>query len=128
MLKLNRSIVHGQMDSPKLFYKHLCNGMSKLGFQAADSDPCLFIHKTEKIVVLNHCDDQIWLSPDNSLIESHVQKLKDLGYDPTLEGKGDNMFGFLGIEIKHQNQAIELTQTGLIEKVINCCGMSSVER
>ena len=35
------------------------------------------------------------------------------------------MFGFLGIKIKRQNQATELTQTGLIEKVINYCGMSS---
>ena len=65
MLKLNKSI-HGQMDSPQVHHEHLCNEMSKLGFQAADSDPCLFIHKTEKIVVLNYCDDQIWLSPGSA--------------------------------------------------------------
>ena len=54
VLKLNKSI-YGQMDSPKLFYEHLCKGMNQLGFQNADSDPCLFIHKTEKIMVLNYC-------------------------------------------------------------------------
>ena len=78
VLKLNKSI-YGQMDLPKLFYEHLCKGMSQLGFQASDSDPCLFIHKTEKIMVLNYCDDQIWLSPDNALIESYVKKLQAIG-------------------------------------------------
>ena len=43
VLKLNKSI-YGQMDSPKLLYEHLCDGMSKLAFQAANSDPCLIVH------------------------------------------------------------------------------------
>ena len=113
------------MDLPKLFYEHLCKGMSQLGFQASDSDPCLFIHKTEKIMVLNYCDDQIWLSPDNALIESYVKKLQAIGYDLTLEDKGDNVFGFLGIKIQQKNGTIELTQTGLIDKVIAYLGMNN---
>ena len=111
------------MDSPKLFYEHLCNGMDKLGFVPADSDPCLFLHKTKPIMVLNYCDDQIWLSPDNDLIEEYVEKLKNLGYDLTIEPKGD-VFGFLGIEFNSENGHIELTQRGLIDKVINYTGMS----
>ena len=124
VLKLNKSI-YGQMDSPKLFYQHLCKGMTKLGFVAADSDPCLFIHKKEKIMVLNYCDDQIWLCPDNAKIEEYVTKLKGLGYDLTLEDKGDNVFGFLGIEIQNKDGTIEWTQKGLINKVINYLGMSN---
>ena len=122
VLKLKKSL-HGQMDSPKLFYEHLCNGMDKLGFVPADSDPCLFLHKTKPIMVLNYCDDQIWLSPDNDLIEEYVEKLKNLGYDLTIEPKGD-VFGFLGIEFNSENGHIELTQRGLIDKVINYTGMS----
>jgi Reverse transcriptase (RNA-dependent DNA polymerase) len=72
VLKLNKSI-NGQMDSTKLFYDHLCKGMTKLGFTTADSDPCPFIHKKEKIMVLNYCDDQIRLSPSNDVIKSFVQ-------------------------------------------------------
>ena len=41
--------------------------------------------------------DQIWLCPDNDLIESYVDKLKNLGYDLELESKGD-IYSFLGIE------------------------------
>ena len=89
--------IYGQVDSPKLFYEHLSRGMLKLGFQPSQSDLCLFLHQTEKIMVLNYCDDQIWLSPDNDLIESYVLKLKNLGYDLELESQGD-IYSFLGIE------------------------------
>ena len=124
VLKLNKSI-YGQMDSPKLFYEHLCKGMTKLGFVTSDSDPCLFIHKTEKIMVLNYCDDQIWLSPTNEMIEKYVKKLQDLSYDLSIEDKGDNIFGFLGIEIQRRGKDFELTQKGLIDKVIKYCNMEN---
>lgn len=70
-----KKCIYGQFNFPKLFYEHLCAGLSTLGFEAAQSDPCLFIHKEHKLMVLNYCDDQIWLSPDMSLIEEYVQKL-----------------------------------------------------
>ena len=114
--------IYGQVNSPKLFYEHLSKGMETLGFRATDSDPCLFIHQEHPIMVLNYCDDQIWLCPDNALIESYVGKLKALKYDLTLEPKGSKqegtIFGFLGINFKCKDGNIELTQTGLINKVI----------
>ena len=76
-------------------------------------------------MVLNYCDDQIWLCPNNDKIEEYVGKLKDLGYDLTLEDKGDNMFGFLGIEIQHHDGMIEMTQKGLIDKVIQYLDMTN---
>ena len=124
VLKLNKSI-YGQIDSPKLFYEHLSRGMKQLGFEPSASDPCLFIHRTEKIMVLNYCDDQIWLCPDNSTIEKYVGKLKDIGYDLTLEDSKDDVFGFLGIEIQNKDGTIELTQKGLIDKVINYLDMAN---
>ena len=123
VLMMNKSI-YGQVDSPKLFYEHLSRGMDKLGFDPSESDPCLFIHRTEKVMVLNYCDDQIWLSPDNDLIEEYVAKLAGAGYDLTLEPDGD-IFGFLGINFETQGPKIQLTQTGLIEKVINYTMMSN---
>ena len=73
-------------------------------------------------MVLNYCDDQIWLSPDMSLIEEYVQKLKDLNYDLTLEDEG-GIFDFLGINFKKEGEKIVLTQTGLIDKVLKYTGM-----
>ena len=122
VLQLLKSI-YGQVDSPKLFYEHLSKGMSKLGFAPSASDPCLFIHSTLKIMVLNYCDDQIWLSPDEALIEEYVSKLQNLGYDLTLEPQGD-IFGFLGINFQQDGTNIELTQKGLIDKIIKFTDMS----
>ena len=77
-------------------------------------------------MVLNCCDDQLWLSPDNKPIEEHVSKLKALSYDLTIVAEGD-MFGFLGIEIRQDGNTIDLTQKGLTEKVINCTGLEDSE-
>jgi hypothetical protein len=77
-----------------------------------------------KLMVLNYCDDQIWLIPDNDLIEEYVAKLTDLGYDLTsLEDQGD-IFGFLGINFTKDGPSIELSQPGLIDKIIKYTGMS----
>jgi histone deacetylase 1/2 len=121
VLRMKKSI-YGQVNSPKLFYEHLCAGMKQLGFEATAADPCLFIHKQHQLMVLSYCDDQIWLSPDNNLIEEYVGKLQALKYDLTLEQDVD-LFGFLGINFKMDGSNIELTQTGLIDKVIAYTGM-----
>ena len=113
--------IYSQVNSSRLFYEHLCNGMAAIGFEPSQSDPCLFIHKVHKIMV-NYCDDQIWMSPDNALIEEHVKKLQDLKYDLALEAEGD-MFDFLGINFAKDGDKIVLTQTGLIDKVISYTGM-----
>jgi hypothetical protein len=98
VLEMVKSI-YGKQDSGKLFYEHLGRGMDKLGFIPSESDPCLFIHPTENIMVLKYCDDQILISPDNDKIEEYVKKLADLGYDLTLEDEGD-IFAFLGSNLK----------------------------
>ena len=49
--------------------------------------PVWFIQMVHKIMVLNYCDDQIWMSPDNALIEEHIKKLQDLKYDLVLEAE-----------------------------------------
>ena len=43
-------------------------------------------------MVLNYCDDQIWPSPTNEVIEKYVKKLHGLGYDLSIENKGDNIY------------------------------------
>ena len=126
VLRMKKSI-YGQVNSPLLFYEHLKVGMEKLGFVACDADPCLYIHKQHQIMVLNYCDDQIWLSPDNALIESYVKQLQDLQYDLTLEDEGD-MFGFLGIQFEPVGSTIKLSQPGLIDKVIRYTNMTGATK
>ena len=58
------------------------------------------------------------------MIEEYVAKLRDLGYALTMEEEGD-MFAFLGIDFKRYGSSIELTQKGLIEKVIKYTGLEN---
>jgi Reverse transcriptase (RNA-dependent DNA polymerase) len=58
VLWLKKSL-YGQMDSQKLFYEHLCEGLTKVGFKAFASSPCCFVHRFLQIIVLNYCDNQI---------------------------------------------------------------------
>jgi len=120
VLKLNKSL-YGQVTLPKLFWEHIQAGMTQLDFSQSCFDPCLFIHLDYPLMVLNYCDDQIWLSPDDNLIDLYVEKLKALGYDLTIEPDGD-MFGFLGIDFKRSGTQVLLMQQGLTDKVINYLG------
>ena len=106
-----------------MFYDHLCAGMSECGFKPCDSDPCLFIHQTDPVMVLAYVDDCIYMGSDKDLINKHIANLKDKGYTLTTEEDGD-MFGFLGIDVKQSGTSIELTQKGLIQKAINYVGLA----
>ena len=79
--------------------------MKALDFVQSETDPCLFMHRKHKLTVLNYCDDQIWLSPDEKLIEQYIKKLRDIGYNLTMEPDG-NIFAFLGIDFKCKEDLI----------------------
>jgi len=121
VLKLNKSL-YGQVTSPKLFWEHIQAGMHQQKFVQSLADPCLFIHPDYPLMVLNYCDDQIWLSPDDNLIDLYVDKLKALGYDLTIEPDGE-MFGFLVIEFKRTGTQVQLTHQGLTDKIIMYLGL-----
>ena len=121
VLSLKKSL-YGTVTAPKLFYEHIKAGLIDQGFEACDSDPCLFINKKEGIMVLQYVDDQIWICKDSDKIDAKVAALKEAGYLLTIEDDTD-MFGFLGIDVKRDNGSIEMTQTGLTDKVIRYTGL-----
>jgi len=125
VLKLNKSL-YGQVTSPKLFWEHIQAGMLRLEFEQSLADPCLFIHRKYPLMVLNYCDDQIWLIPDDKLIDLYVEKLKALGYDLTIEPDGI-VFGFLGIDFKCSGTQIQRTQPGLTDKLVSYLGLQDAK-
>ena len=84
VLCLQKSL-YGQVNAPKLFFEHISEGLTKVGFAPSASDPCLFINHEDDIMVLQYVDDQIWVAKDPRKIERRVQELKDLGYLLTIE-------------------------------------------
>ena len=122
VLLLKKSL-YGTTTAPKQFFEYISAGMESEGFVPSASDPCLFIHKKHQVFVLQYVDDQIWIAKDPKHIKGHVESLQKKGFLLTMEDS-DNIFGFLGIDIKRQQGTVELTQTGLIKKVLDCTGMS----
>lgn len=109
--------LHGQVNAPTLFFEHISEGLSKIGFSPSASDPCLFINKDADLMVPQCVDDQIWIAKDPTKTEQKVKELKDLGHSLTIE-EDTNVFGFLGIDNKRDGDKVELTQKGLADKVI----------
>lgn len=121
VLSLDKSL-YGTVTAPKLFFDHISEGLLSEGFVPTASDPCLFINKELDCMVLQYVDDQIWIAKDPAAIDRKVQALKDKGFLLTME-EDTHMFGFLGIDINRAKGNVELTQTGLTDKVIKYLGL-----
>jgi hypothetical protein len=118
VLKLRRSL-YGLRQSPKNFFQHLKEKLEKCDFRQSQSDPCLFI--SDNVIVLVYVDDCLFYSPRSENIDSAIAKLKALEMDLHYE---DDVAGFLGVHIDRKtNGTIELTQKGLIERVISAMGL-----
>ncbi len=124
ILELKRNL-YGQRDSPIKFYEHLRAGLEERGFRASNFDPCLFYSDT--VVILVYVDDCIQISRDAKHIDALIESLKsgklpngNVGRKYFLDVEGDYA-GFLGIDIskaKESEGALELLQTGLIDRIL----------
>jgi Reverse transcriptase (RNA-dependent DNA polymerase) len=118
VLKLKKSL-YGLRQSPRNFFEHLKSKFAKLGFKQAASDPCLFI--SENVVCIVYVDDTLFFSSSQSHINQTLEHLRSEGLELNVE---DDVAGFLGVHMKRQSDgSIEMTQTGLIERIIKALGL-----
>ena len=124
VLSLKKSL-YGTTTAPKMFFDHISEGLDKQGFVPSQSDPCLFIHKKKQLMILSYVDDWICIGKRDEDIQELVEALKADGYLLTMEPDSD-LFSFLGIDVKQDksNGTIEMTQKGLIDKVIRYTGLT----
>ena len=95
-------------------------GLKEMDVVTSENDPCLFTHKD--MIAISWIDDLVFVSRDGSKIDEMVLSLKALGY--ALDKKeGSGLSAFLGIQINRTEGSIELSQPGLIDKVIRYTGM-----
>ena len=118
-LKLLRSL-YGQKASPANWNKTAIEGFKKCGFKQSEFDPCL-LYKKGMIIVL-YVDDAGIGAKDPADIDKLIAQLRKLGFELKKEG---NFNEFLGINFdKRKDGSIELTQTGLIDKILEAAGMT----
>jgi hypothetical protein len=119
-LRLNKSI-YGLSVAPKLWYEHLFTALKKDGFVPSKYDPCLLLKEDMMLVI--YVDDVGIAAKYQKDVDSLVQRLMDQGFKLTREGTFSE---FLGIKFEKnlEDNSINMTQKGLIKKIIATAGMN----
>ncbi len=119
VLMLQKTL-YGKSDSPLRFFNLLKDTLEKHGFkQLIDIDACLFVH--EKIICLTYVDDCLWFSLNEKCMDDMIEAI-DKVLTLTVESK--DVSAFLGIQFTRRGDTIELTQKGLINRVIEATDMA----
>jgi hypothetical protein len=117
-LRLIKSL-YGLVDAPKMWADHIRATFVELGFTPSKFDPCLLLRKDMMIVL--YVDDAGISAKTQAEIEHLVDQLRAKGFDLTLEGSFSE---YLGIKFENKpDGSIHLTQSGLIDKIIEASGM-----
>jgi len=124
ILKLNKSL-YGLVQAPRSWYQHLQKGLADLDFKPSPLDSAMYYGRG--MILITYVDDTLFFGPDIKEIEKVIAELEAAGYALTREdGDEETVFSFLGVSIT-PNQAtkmVTLTQTGLIDKVLEASGMT----
>jgi hypothetical protein len=124
VLKLNKSL-YGLVQAPRSWYQHLQKGLDDLDFKPSPLDPAMYYGRG--MILITYVDDTLFFGPDIKAIEKVISDLELAGYALTREdGDEATVFSFLGVSLT-PNQAtkmVTLTQTGLIDKILEASGMT----
>ena len=118
VLKLRKTL-YGCRQSPRAFWKYLVAKMDVCGMKQSQFDPCLFVG--DHVIAICYVDDILFWSKDDKHIHDLAMKLREAGVDLEQE---DDAAGFLGVRIeKNKNGLLEMTQEGLIDRIIETLGL-----
>ena len=117
-LKLIRSL-YGAAFSPRLWYEHLTKIILELGFTKSNLDPCLFLKPNIYLII--YVDDVGIAYKTECAVTELMKQLEKKGLRLTRESSFSE---YLGISYeKKSDGTLELTQKGLIKKIISAVGL-----
>ena len=103
-----------QKQAGRVWNKHLCAKLEKLGFKKSIIDECVF-YKEDMIYVL-YTDDIILAGPSEQQIQATIKQMQETGLQLAIEG---DLEDFLGINIYRTSRgAIHLTKPHLINSIL----------
>ena len=113
--KLNKAL-YGLKQSPRLWYKHLLEALTKLGFEALPYDEAIFIHNKLKIIIICHVDDLIFTGPNSNEISNIVKELTKTIKIEYISA----IHQFLGMEIKldYKEQSVHINQNKYLNSLL----------
>jgi hypothetical protein len=117
VLKLRKNL-YGQKQAGKVWYDHLKERLTKLGFTQSKFDECVFYYG--KTIFLVYTDDTILLGPDKEEIEKIV---KILSKNFKVEDQG-TLSDYLGVNIERRKDGkLEMTQPTLTLSILKDVGL-----
>jgi len=117
VLRIKKNM-YGLKQAGNNWFDSLKASLIHLGFRQSDYDPCLFIRCN--CLILVYVDDCLIFGKSDKTLDNVITALDN---DFVLTSQG-SVGAYLGIDIKRTPHGyIELTQTGLINKIITACGL-----
>ena len=114
-----RKCIYGLKQASREWYSKLSTFLTEKNFTPAHFDPCVFIHKTEEVIVSVYVDDLVFYGPNQSMI---ARLIKELERQFEVKNLG-NATWLLEIHIEYYEDGITLSQTAYIEKLLRRYGM-----
>jgi hypothetical protein len=116
VLKIKKNM-YGLKQAGSNWFDTLKNSLITRGFHQSSIDPCLFIR--DNCIIIVYVDDCLLFAKTDEILDHLVTSLSS---EFNLTSQGD-VGAFLGIDVCHtQDGFLELTQPGLIKKIISTCG------
>jgi histone deacetylase 1/2 len=120
--KLDKAL-YGLKQAPRAWYSRLSGRLQKLGFKPSKADTSLFYYRkgSHVIFMLIYVDDIIVASSSSEAIDALI---RDLGKDFAIKDLED-LYYFLGIEVKKVKGELLLSQQKYAKDVIQRVGMQA---
>ena len=118
-LRLKKS-TYGDARAPRMWFDFISKHFKELGLKQSVIDPCLWYGRG--LMLVQYVDDIGISARTKAEIDKFVKELRDRDLTLTQE---ETFSEFLGIKFEKKNDgSIEMTQRGLIKKVLESAGMS----
>ena len=115
--------LYGLKNALLNWFEKLKEGLEARNLCQSEVDSCVFIRNN--CVVLVYVDDCIIISPEMKVINTFVESMQNVSEKFILADDGD-LVRFLGVEIDYKdNGSIEMTQSHLIQRILDLCGIDS---
>jgi hypothetical protein len=112
--------LYGLKQAGNNWFDKLRDSLLSRGFKQSSIDPCLFIRKD--IILIVYVDDCLLFARNGAILDTFITSLQS---EFNLTCAGD-VGAFLGIQFTRTSAGrLELTQPGLITKIIKECGLDS---
>ena len=117
-LKLQKSL-YGHKVAPLMWFNFVTTAFKELGLKQSKHDPCLWYSK--EMILVQYVDYCGIAAPNIGIINEFIKGLEERGLQLTQEG---SFAEFLGIKFhNHPDGSIEMTQQGLIKKILKATMM-----